>query len=79
MNRLALVAFLLPLALAACAIDPTPPEESQAAALEPTKPAQPPTMTDRVAFCLPGETRVCTLGPPPVCHCELSKPPVIKQ
>jgi hypothetical protein len=24
-----------------------------------------------VPFCLPGEKRVCTLGPPPVCHCEL--------
>jgi hypothetical protein len=23
-----------------------------------------------VPFCLPGEKVVCTLGPPPVCHCE---------
>jgi hypothetical protein len=23
-------------------------------------------------FCLPGEKVVCTLGPPPVCHCELT-------
>jgi hypothetical protein len=21
-------------------------------------------------FCLPGEVRVCTLGPPPVCSCK---------
>ena len=27
-------------------------------------------LTARVPFCLPGEKRVCTLGPPPVCHCE---------
>jgi hypothetical protein len=30
-----------------------------------------------VPFCLPGEKRVCTLGPPPVCHCELENPPVV--
>jgi len=24
----------------------------------------------KVPFCLPGERKVCTLGPPPVCHCE---------
>src|SRR6476619_4056650 len=24
-----------------------------------------------VPFCLLGEKRVCTLGPPPLCHCEL--------
>jgi hypothetical protein len=24
----------------------------------------------RVPFCLPGEKVHCTLGPPPVCHCE---------
>jgi hypothetical protein len=24
----------------------------------------------RVPFCPPGEKVVCTLGPPPVCHCE---------
>jgi hypothetical protein len=24
----------------------------------------------RVPFCLPGEKVKCTLGPPPVCHCE---------
>src|SRR5436305_3386476 len=28
------------------------------------------TFLGRVPFCLPGEKRVCTLGPPPVCHCE---------
>ena len=22
------------------------------------------------AFCLPGEVKVCTLGPPPVCSCK---------
>jgi hypothetical protein len=27
-------------------------------------------LTAKVPFCLPGEKRVCTLGPPPVCHCE---------
>jgi len=24
----------------------------------------------KVPFCLPGEKVKCTLGPPPVCHCE---------
>jgi hypothetical protein len=27
-------------------------------------------LTAKTPFCLPGEKRVCTLGPPPVCHCE---------
>lgn len=27
--------------------------------------------SEKVPFnCLPGEKKVCTLGPPPVCHCE---------
>lgn len=26
--------------------------------------------SDKVPFCLPGEKKVCILGPPPVCHCE---------
>jgi hypothetical protein len=29
-----------------------------------------------VPFCLPGEKRVCTLGPPPVCYCAPENPPV---
>jgi hypothetical protein len=29
-------------------------------------------------FCLPGEKRVCTLGPPPVCHCETASVPPAK-
>jgi hypothetical protein len=32
----------------------------------------------RVDFCLPGEKRVCTLGPPPVCHCESQSVPPAK-
>ena len=28
------------------------------------------TQMKPVDFCLPGEKLVCTLGPPPVCHCE---------
>jgi len=26
-----------------------------------------------VSQCLPGDKKVCTLGPPPTCHCEPSK------
>jgi hypothetical protein len=26
-------------------------------------------VTAKTPFCLPGEKVVCTLGPPPVCHC----------
>ncbi len=29
-------------------------------------------------FCLPGEVRKCTLGPPPVCSCVPLVPPVLK-
>lgn len=29
-------------------------------------------------FCLPGEVRKCTLGPPPVCRCEPINPPILQ-
>lgn len=29
-------------------------------------------------FCLPGEVRRCTLGPPPVCRCEPINPPILQ-
>ena len=31
----------------------------------------------KTPFCLPGEKRVCKLGPPPVCTCEPATPPVV--
>jgi hypothetical protein len=30
----------------------------------------------RTPFCLPGEKVVCTLGPPPVCHCAPAALPI---
>lgn len=41
-------------------------------------PNRPAFARERVAFCLPGEKRVCTLGPPPVCHCEPATVPPVK-
>jgi len=32
--------------------------------------SRPEAMPMRIAFCLPGEKLVCTLGPPPVCSCQ---------
>ena len=29
-------------------------------------------------FCLPGEKKVCTLGPPPVCSCKPDNKSVIR-
>ncbi|HKU44225.1 MAG TPA: hypothetical protein VJR89_38965 [Polyangiales bacterium] len=31
----------------------------------------------KTPFCLPGEKRVCKLGPPPVCTCEPLTPPIV--
>jgi|GEM_PF-6634422 len=31
----------------------------------------------RPPFCLPGEVVRCTLGPPPVCRCVSTTPPVL--
>lgn len=31
----------------------------------------------KTPFCLPGEKRVCKLGPPPICTCEPVTPPVV--
>jgi len=81
MNKLVYVALFLPFSLLACAAETTTtPDESEGAAVPPpvneattVKPEM-----SRVPFCLPGEKVVCTLGPPPVCHCEGTTPPVVK-
>lgn len=68
-------------ALAACGRGSTPvgstevpvkPAPSAAAVPPPVaaNPSTPAPNARRVPFCLPGERVVCTLGPPPVCHCE---------
>jgi hypothetical protein len=69
-----------PVVLAACAIDATEPEQSSANAIDHAQqtPHATPESPLLVSFCLPGEKRVCTLGPPPVCHCEPEKPPVLR-
>jgi hypothetical protein len=61
--------------LVACAAEAPPegPEEDVAehgGALSIVQPAPQPTTSP---YCLPGEVRKCTLGPPPVCRCEPAK------
>jgi hypothetical protein len=62
--------------LVACAAETPPevPEENDVAqnagALYVTQPTPQPTTSP---YCLPGEVRKCTLGPPPVCTCEPAK------
>ena len=80
MNKLVYVALCLPLTLLACAAETTTPEEGENTVAPPpineattVKPE-----ATRVSFCLPGEKVVCTLGPPPVCHCEATTPPVVR-
>ncbi|MBX3193274.1 MAG: hypothetical protein KF819_40195 [Labilithrix sp.] len=66
--------LLVPFALAACAVDPTPEsdvvENVDQAESELKK-------LDDSTFCLPGEEVKCTLGPPPVCKCVPKKAPPI--
>jgi hypothetical protein len=79
MNKLVYVALCLPLSLLACAAETTTPEEGEGVVAPPVNEAT--TVkpeASRGTFCLPGEKVVCTLGPPPVCHCEATTPPVIK-
>lgn len=66
-----LAALAIPFSLAACAAE-TNEQPSEEAAPEKTQ-----ETTEAIgkvgggSFCLPGEKLVCTLGPPPVCHCEI--------
>ncbi|HKP56308.1 MAG TPA: hypothetical protein VJV78_06300 [Polyangiales bacterium] len=34
-------------------------------------------VSEKTPFCLPGEKRVCKLGPPPVCTCEPLTSPIV--
>ncbi len=84
MHRSSFLAVLLPFALLACAVETAPEDKEDTAA---AKVADSKTETKGETaeasqssaiqkdplppFCLPGEKRVCTLGPPPVCHCQL--------
>jgi len=63
-----LFAVLCPIALAAGGHEATPKASTPAAVVAQDEQ----TVSHRKPsdFCLPGEKLVCTLGPPPVCHCE---------
>jgi hypothetical protein len=69
MKRVFLFALFFSLALVGCA-DDAAPEEGDDVSAEQTKTADVEVAAKKVPFCLPGEKVVCTLGPPPVCHCE---------
>ncbi len=75
MHRLVIAALILPLAHLGCAAEATmPPDEGENVAAERTEEGQE-IKALRGTFCLPGEKVSCTLGPPPVCHCEGTSPP----
>ena len=65
---------MIALVLFATALAASGPAPAVAAAWQPVAVADrsvPKTsFLPRVPFCLPGEKVVCSLGPPPVCHCE---------
>lgn len=69
MHRWLFIAVVLPLAPIGCGADATGSDESERSVDQDLRLA-PIRGIDRTPFCLPGEKRVCTLGPPPVCHCE---------
>ena len=83
MKRL-LVSLFVPLALAACAVDPSTPDPGEGPGTEnaienvtdEVGDVQSELRLDDSKYCLPGETVKCTLGPPPVCRC-VPKPPVV--
>jgi hypothetical protein len=75
-SKFRVVRWFFPLVLSAVALaqplaaNHTMPRESTGAVVEKTRETDSEAKPARVPFCLPGEKRVCTLGPPPVCHCE---------
>jgi hypothetical protein len=69
MKHLVCAAFLLPLAHIGYA-DHTTPETSEGALVEAATETNAEAMPLSVPICPPGEKLKCTLGPPPVCHCE---------
>ncbi|KYF46697.1 hypothetical protein BE08_08580 [Sorangium cellulosum] len=69
MKHLVFAAFLLPLTHLGGA-DPAAPGSSEGAVVEAVTEIDARATKRPVPFCLPGEKVVCTLGPPPVCHCE---------
>lgn len=79
MKGLLLTAFLVPLVLMGCAADSAPEEgdAAEAVAVEAAERSADEDVAETrsalskpVPFCPAGEVRKCTLGPPPVCHCE---------
>jgi hypothetical protein len=66
MKRSLLLALLGSLSLFACAADSTPDEPTEKVSEAKSDLA----VLDSSKYCLPGEVVKCTLGPPPVCHCE---------
>jgi hypothetical protein len=69
----ALIGLGLSLAMAACSAAPQAAESSEsssAAVSTGQEPAPDLPIGGRVPVCPEGEKMVCTLGPPPVCHCE---------
>lgn len=78
-----LLTFVVSLALAACAVDPTVDEgaERGPAQSETENTAQTQSelrmALDDSKYCLPGEEVRCTLGPPPVCKCVSKTPPIL--
>lgn len=69
MKHLLFAAFLLSLTHIGDA-DSATPGSSEGAVAGAATAIDAEAMPRRVPFCLPGEKVVCTLGPPPVCHCE---------
>jgi hypothetical protein len=69
MNRSLFIALLVPLALIGCAAETTPDETNDSENVAETQ-SELTIGVKPTPFCLPGEVRKCTLGPPPVCRCE---------
>jgi hypothetical protein len=78
-KRMSLVVTVVAFAgvVGGCGVETTPEAftegEGQAEAQEGesvAREASPLLVKSPTPFCLPGEVRKCTLGPPPVCRCE---------
>ena len=80
MKRSLCAALLLSLGLFACAADPAPGSEAdETMEVQIAEEAETESLPSakRTPFCLPGEKVSCTLGPPPVCRCVPTTPPVL--